>query len=232
VYYTSKGAPNPLFVETFALERKVDIFSIARNVDLASNENRTDPKLVALNPGGGTPFLEFDDGTCIAETVTICELMDRAAPGGPKLTGVDLKDQAIISMWLRRVEQHIVLPLFSHYRWGPAKAFFAGRGMHGMLANDAAAEQQFLAAKGQVQWLDDLMVKAGSPEFICCGKVTICDIMLFTQLAFWDVVNGGKIKSDWMPLLKWVPAWFERMSRRPSAAQAKAWNQTHDQSKL
>ncbi len=34
-------------------------------------------------------------------------------------------EKAKISMWLRRVEQHIVLPMFNHFRWGPGKDFFA-----------------------------------------------------------------------------------------------------------
>jgi hypothetical protein len=44
---------------------------------------------------------------------------------GEKLCGVDPMEKAKISMWLRRVEQHIVLPMFNHFRWGPGKDFFA-----------------------------------------------------------------------------------------------------------
>lgn len=42
-----------------------------------------------------------------------------------KLCGANPMEKAQISMWLRRVEQHIVLPMFNHFRWGPAKDFFA-----------------------------------------------------------------------------------------------------------
>merc|ERR1711879_781879 len=110
------------------------------------------------------PWIEFADGNVIAETVTICNLIDETAAGGPQMTGATPMERATINMWLRRIEQHIILPMYAHFRWGPAKKMFAARGFHGMLANDTAAAQQFEVAKNQLAWLDDLMVKAGSPE--------------------------------------------------------------------
>ena len=41
----------------------------------------------------------FEDGSVLAETVAICNYMDETAPGGPMLTGKNLKDRATISMW-------------------------------------------------------------------------------------------------------------------------------------
>lgn len=231
-YHTLKGAPNPWFVECFAMERGVDIFSIVNAMDGAKNEHRTDPKYQALNPAGGTPFMELDDGSCIAETVTICNMMDEMAPGGPQLTGADPREKATISMWLRRIEQHIVLGWYAHLRWGPAKERFKERGHHGMLASDTAAQMQLDASKNQLEWLDGLMVKAGNPEFICCNKLTICDIMLATQIDFFDNVNKGLFKTDWFKNLKWVPGWHAKISERPAFTKSKAWNGSHDQSKL
>ena len=229
-YHTGRGAPNPWFVEMFAMERKVDIFAMVNGLDVGKAQNRNDPKCQELNPAGGVPFLEMEDGTGLSETVTICEYMDQTAPGGPMLTGADAKERAVISMWMRRLEQHIILPLYAHFRWGPAKKMFAGRGMHGMLASDDAANQQFAVAKNQLEWLDGLMVKAGSPEFITCGKITINDIFLYTQLDFWDRANKGAIKKDWFPGLKWVPGWFEKMNGRDTAELSKTWNGNHDYS--
>jgi hypothetical protein len=37
----------------------------------------------------------------------------------------------------RRVEQHVCLPIISGLRWGPGQEFFAKRGMHGELGNEA-----------------------------------------------------------------------------------------------
>jgi glutathione S-transferase len=229
-YHTGRGAPNPWFVEMFALEKKVDIFTIANNLDVGKAQNRNDPRMQELNPAGGVPFMEFDDGSCISETVSICNLIDDTAPGGPTMTGKTPQEKAFVSMWLRRVEQHIILPFYNHFRWGPAKKMFATRGMHGMLASDEAAAQQLQVAKNQLEWLDGLMVKAGSPDYICGAKygITINDIMLYTQLEFWDAANKGVVKKEWFPSLKWVPGWFESMHSRPAAEESKKWNGSHD----
>jgi len=229
-YHTGAGAPNPWFVEMFAAERRVDIFSIVNPLNVGKAQNRTDPMCIELNPAGGVPFLEMEDGTGIAETVTICELLDSTAPGGPMMTGRNAMERATISMWLRRIEQHIILPFYAHFRWGPAKKMFADRGMHGMLASDDAAAQQLAVAKNQLEWLDGLMVKAGNPDFVCGNKsgITICDIMLYTQLYFWNNANKGIIKNDWFPSLKWVPGFFEKMDARPAAEVSRIWNAKHD----
>jgi glutathione S-transferase len=229
-YHTGKGAPNPLFVECFAMERHVDIFMNANNLDVGKAQNRLDPACQKLNPGGGVPFLELEGGEGLAETVTMCEYMDATAPGGAIMTGLNPKEKAVISMWMRRIEQHIVLPLYAHLRWGPAKKMFATRGMHGLLANDDAANQQLAVSKNQLEWLDGLMVQAGNPEFICCNKITINDIFLYTQLDWFNNMNKGVIKKDWFSGLKWVPAWFARMDERPALEVAKDWNTTHDYS--
>merc|ERR1712118_217681 len=112
---------------------------------------------------GGTPFIEFDDGTCLAETVALCDYLDSVAVanGARSMWGQTPLERATVGMWLRRIEQHIVMPIYARQRWGVMKEFFAGRGMHGMLANDTAAEQQFAVAKSQIEWLDEVMVKAG-----------------------------------------------------------------------
>jgi len=229
-YHTGKGAPNPLFVECFAMERKCDIFMNSNNLDVGKAENRNSDKAKKLNPAGGVPFFEMEGGEGLSETITMCEYMDQTAPGGPILTGMDAKERAVISMWLRRLEQHIVLPLYAHLRWGPGKKMFATRGHHGLLANDEAANQQLAVSKNQLEWLDGIMVQAGSPEFVCCGKITINDIFLYAQLDWFNNMNKGVIKKDWFAGLKWVPDWFKRMEERPSMECGKQWNQSHDYS--
>ena len=72
------------------------------------------------------PYLELDDGTVVAETVAICEMMEEAVPA-PPLFGSTLKDRAVTRMWQRRVEQMIVLNQFSAFRFGAALKLFEGR---------------------------------------------------------------------------------------------------------
>lgn len=81
-YFTAAGAPNPAFVEMFASEKGINLLSIAHVIDLGggTNYHRTVKAYAQKNPAGGTPYLEFEDGTVISETVAICELLDSASP--------------------------------------------------------------------------------------------------------------------------------------------------------
>ena len=65
-----------------------------------------------------------------------------------------------------------------------------------LLYDDEAAAQQLAVSKNQLEWLDGLMVQAGSPEFICCNKITINDVFLYTQLDWFDNFNKGAIKKE------------------------------------
>ena len=56
--------------------------------------------------------------------------------------------------------------------------------MHGALANDDASAQQFAVSKAQVKWLDETMLAAGSPKFICGDRYTIADLQLFIFLSW------------------------------------------------
>src|SRR5262249_35215174 len=55
------------------------------------------------NPSGGVPVLELDDGSYLAESVAICHYLEGLHPE-PNLFGRDLREQAQIEMWNRRME--------------------------------------------------------------------------------------------------------------------------------
>jgi glutathione S-transferase len=92
--------------------------------------------------------------------------------------GTDARQRAAVRMWQRRVEQQIILPAFDAYRWGPAREFFADRGMHALGIPEASAAR-LATAEDQLRWLDRLMVEAGSPDFICGDAITLPDVQLF-----------------------------------------------------
>ena len=70
-----------------------------------------------------------------------------------------------------------------YYRWlGPAREFFKDRGMHATEFDEAqlpgiAAGRQ-ATARGQLRWLDGLMVEAGRPDFICGAEITLADVQV------------------------------------------------------
>jgi glutathione S-transferase len=195
-------------VDLFAAEKGVDLISISKILDLGGNANRT-PEALKMNPSGGVPWLTFEDGTTISETIAICEFIDEVTPS-PSLLGETSLERAETRMWQRRVEQQIILPLFDSYRWGPQMwGFFKTKGMHSSGIPEASA-QRLQTAKEQLQWLEEQM---GSRPFVCGDRYTIVDVQLFAILA-WFVAKTPTI----MDGLPWVLAWFERIAKRPANA--------------
>ena len=81
--YDYKMAPNPRRVRIFLAEKGIQVPD--EQIDLAKAQNRT-PEFLKINPFGGVPVLQLDDGTLLAETVAICRYFEeeaiRTAPDG------------------------------------------------------------------------------------------------------------------------------------------------------
>src|SRR5262249_32078162 len=98
--YNHALAPNPRRVRIFAAEKGIEL--TLQDVDILAGQSRT-PEFLAKNPSGGVPVLELDDGSCVAESVAICRYLEGLHPE-PNLFGRDLREQAQIEMWNRRME--------------------------------------------------------------------------------------------------------------------------------
>jgi len=197
--YDSKVAPNPRRVRIFLAEKGIEVPTV--QVDIASGENRKSP-YIDKNPLGGTPMLELDDGTCIAETVAICRYFEATQPN-PPLMGTDARDQAVVEMWQRRME----LELFRYVTgcFQNTHDFFKGR----IEQIPAFGEVCRKTARARLAWLDrDL---ANRP-FIAGDRYTIADITALCALDFGRVVDI-RIAPEQKNLLRW----YESVSSRPSA---------------
>jgi len=197
--YDSKVAPNPRRVRIFLAEKGVEVPTV--QVDIGSGENRK-PPYIDKNPLGGTPMLELDDGTCIAETVAICRYFEVVQPN-PPLMGTDAKDQAVVEMWQRRME----LELFRHVTacFQNTHDFFKGR----IEQVPALGELSRKTARTRLAWLDrDL----GSRPFIAGDRYSIADITALCAIDFGRVVDI-RIAPEQKNLLRW----YESVSSRPSA---------------
>ena len=98
--YNHALAPNPRRVRIFVAEKGIEL--TLQDVDILAGQSRT-PEFLAKNPSGGVPVLELDDGPCVAESVAICRYLEGLHPE-PNLFGRDLREQAQIEMWNRRME--------------------------------------------------------------------------------------------------------------------------------
>jgi glutathione S-transferase len=100
-------APSPRRVRIFLAEKGIELELV--QVDIMHNANRT-PEFYKKNPLGSLPILEFDDGSCLSESVAICRYFEEIQPE-PPLFGVGAREKAIVEMWNRRIELEIFAPV-------------------------------------------------------------------------------------------------------------------------
>jgi glutathione S-transferase len=109
LYLDSGRAPNPRRVRIFLAEKGVTLPTEA--VDLGAQAHKAAPYR-AINPMQRLPALALDDGTVIAESIAICRYIEALHPA-PPLFGEGPLEQALVEMWQRRVEFHL-LTIVSH----------------------------------------------------------------------------------------------------------------------
>ena len=109
LYLDAGRAPNPRRVRIFLAEKGVTLPIEA--VDLGAQAHKT-TEYRAVNPLRLLPALVLDDGTVIAESIAICRYIEALHPA-PPLFGEGAREQALVEMWQRRVEFHL-LTVVSH----------------------------------------------------------------------------------------------------------------------
>lgn len=197
--YEYTAAPNPRRVRIFLAEKGISI--PYEQVDIAKGQHRT-PEFLKINPMGGLPVLELDDGTELAESVAICRYLEGTHPE-PKLMGVDPKDIAIVEMWNRRMEFEILAMTAGAFR--NTSPFFKGRipqvPEYGEICKNAAIKR--------LEWLD---TELANRQFIAGDRYTIADI---TALVGIDFGKPSNIRIQ--PEHKNLARWYQAVSTRPSA---------------
>ena len=105
--YNYAHAPNPRRVRIFAAEKGI-VLSL-EEIDILAGQGRT-PEFLAKNSSGAVPVLELDDGSYLSESVAICRYLEGLQPE-PNLLGHDLREQAEIERWNRRMELELFAPI-------------------------------------------------------------------------------------------------------------------------
>ena len=170
-------------------------------IDIAKSENR-EPAFLALNPIGGVPILELDDGTIIAETTAICRYFEELQPD-PPLLGTDGRDRAIVEMWLRRVEFEAAFPIMQTFR--NTHDFFKDR-IPQVPEFGAVCKKRALQ---QLEWFDG---ELADRPFVAGDRYTFADITLLIAI---DFGRASDIRID--PQHKNLNRWYGDVSSRPSA---------------
>jgi glutathione S-transferase len=112
LYVDSGRAPNPRRVRIFLAEKGVALPT--ESVDLGAQAHKT-PQYRAINPMQRLPALVLDDGTVIAESIAICRYLE-TLHREPPLFGEGAREQALIEMWQRRVELHLLTIVSNVFR--------------------------------------------------------------------------------------------------------------------
>ena len=197
--HESAHAPNPRRVRIFIAEKGHEVPRV--QVDIGKRENRG-PAFLALNPLGGVPVLELDDGRTIAESVAICRYFEEVHPE-PPLMGVGPEDCAIVEMWNRRMELEVMRRITDAFRH--THEFFKGR----ITQVPEYGETRQREVPEQLVWLDEVL--ADRP-FMAGDRFSIADITALVGIDFGRVIG---VRID--PELKNLSRWHESVSARPSA---------------
>ena len=124
--YDGGRAPNPRRVRVFLAEKGIEVPT--EQVDLGALQQRTEA-YTAINPMQRVPALVLDDGTVIAESIAICRYFEVLHPD-PPLFGRGALETALVEMWNRRAELHLLSAGVAHL---PASA--SGHGADGSAAS-------------------------------------------------------------------------------------------------
>ena len=110
--YDGGRAPNPRRVKVFLAEKGITV--PIEQVDLGKLAHKS-PDYTAINPLQRVPALELDDGTIISESIAICRYFEALHPE-PPLFGTGPQETAVVEMWERRLEFHLLGPVSHVFR--------------------------------------------------------------------------------------------------------------------
>lgn len=200
LYGDRNPAPNPRRVRIFLAEKGIDLPET--RVHMMKREHKA-PEFLAKNSLGQIPVLELDDGTCIAETISICRYLEETQPG-PLLFGETPLERAMIDMWIRRGEFQVMRPVSNAWVHDDERTAFLGAGF------PEFGKKNRDIARRAMAWLNR---ELGDGRIFLTGpKYSMADISLLTTIDFARFIN-----IDMPADVEHLRAWHARVSERPSA---------------
>ena len=196
----TQTAPNPRRVRIFLAEKGIEV--PYEELDLMKGALKT-PEFSRLNPLQRVPVLILDDGTAIAETIAICRYFEETQPQ-PALFGTGARERAIVEMWNRRMEIHL-LQCVAH----------AFRHLHPAMAQLEVPQVSAWGEVNKPRVLEMLQImdrELATRPYIAGNGLSVADI---TALVALDFMRVARIQR---PLeLENLARWHGEMSARPSA---------------
>ena len=198
--YNHPVAPNPRRVRIFAAEKGIQL--ALEDVDILTGQSRT-PEFLAKNSSGAVPVLELDDGSYLSESIAICRYLEGLRPE-PNLLGRDVREQAEIERWNRRMELELFNPIARTAQ--NTSPIFQRRFKQFPEYGEAQRAVAYQRLERMDQELDE-------HEFVAADRFTIADI---TALVAIDI--GGLLANIQIPpKFAHLTRWHAMVSKRASA---------------
>jgi glutathione S-transferase len=198
--YDGGRAPNPRRVKVFLAEKGITVPT--EQVDLGKLAHKS-AAYTAINPLQRVPALELDDGTVVSESIAICRYFERLHPE-PPLFGTDAKDAALVEMWERRIEFHLL---------GPISQVF--RNSHPAMRDMEVPQVPAWAEANKPRVMDFLVLldrELTGRRYVTGDRYSVADI---TGMIAVDFMKPAKLAlPDSLTNLK---RWHDEVSARPSA---------------
>jgi glutathione S-transferase len=198
--YNHAVAPNPRRVRIFAAEKSIELS--LEEIDILAGQSRTS-QFLAKNSSGGVPVLELDDGSYLSESVVICRYLEGLHPE-PNLLGRDLREQAEIERWNRRME----LELFAAIGRTVQNTSPIFQGRFKQFPDYGEAQRTVV-----YQRLERMDRELNGHQFVAGNRFTIADITALVAIDIGGRLADIKIAPDLASLTRW----HELVSSRPSA---------------
>jgi glutathione S-transferase len=199
--YNHALAPNPRRVRIFAAEKGIEL--ALEDVDLLAGQSRT-PEFLAKNSSGGLPVLELDDGSHLSESVAICRYLEGLHPE-PNLLGRDLREQAEIERWNRRMELELFASIGRTVQ--NTSAIFQGRFKQFPEYGEAQRAVVY-------QRLERMDRELNGHKFVAGDRFTIADITALVAIDIGSRLADIRIASDLVHLTRWRDTVSSRASAR------------------
>ena len=204
--YHSSGSPNARRVRIFLAEKGICASLVP--VDLGAKEQFSEA-YVRINPRRVVPTLVIEDGTAIGEVPAILRYLEMTH-ANPPLLGIDAKDQALVTMWERRMELEGFAVVMETVR--NAAAGLVGRAIAG--PHDYA-QIPALAERGKQRLADfyaDLEDRLRLVPFVAGERFSAADITAIVTVDFaakalgWPIPEGNAASRRWYDLVSVRPS--------------------------
>jgi glutathione S-transferase len=204
--YDFGPAANSKRVRVFLAEKGIEVPIVELNV---RDDDQFMEPFASMNPFHCVPFLELDDGTVIAESISVCRYLEELHPE-PSLFGRTAEERAIIDMWNRRVELDGFMPALHAVR--NKVPLFEGRVVPGTRTD--LAQLPVMVERGTEMadiFLGRLEPQMAKNAFVAGADVSIADITC------WFVVNMTKMLGiDVEGRYPNIERWHAAFTARPS----------------